>query len=244
MAEEAAPQDVSAPALSDTLPAVSEIPESKAKLPASVNGGDAAPSEPSHEVATDTVAPTSPAPACMIALLIVSLISIHPTDQNFSRLANEPESKSISDTPPQDKPVTTQEDIEMKEDIKATDGAPSNDEPTEHASGDPASTDKSKARRKSGGVPEHKKKLNKKASKAKMTHTDAQPGDYFFVRLKGYPLWPAIVCDETMLPSTLIKSRPVTAARPDGTYRADYEDGGSKVKDRTFPVMYLHTNEL
>jgi hypothetical protein len=30
----------------------------------------------------------------------------------------------------------------------------------------------------------------------------------------------------------------------DGTYRDDYEDGGSKVKDRTFPVMYLHTNEF
>jgi hypothetical protein len=30
----------------------------------------------------------------------------------------------------------------------------------------------------------------------------------------------------------------------DGTYRDGYEDGGSKVKDRTFPVMYLHTNEF
>lgn len=100
-------------------------------------------------------------------------------------------------------------------------------------------------RRKSSGVPEHqKKKLNKKASKAKMTHTDAKPGDYFMIRLKGYPLWPGIVCDETMLPNTLLKNRPVTAARPDGTYREDYADGGAKVKDRTFPVMYLHTNEL
>ena len=135
----------------------------------------------------------------------------------------------------------------MKEDIKpaeSTDGVPAADESADFEVDTPALVDKSKARRKSGAVPEHKKKLNKKASKAKMTHIDAQPGDYFFVRLKGFPLWPAIVCDETMLPSTLLKSRPVTAARPDGSYRADYEDGGSKVKDRTFPVMYLYTNEL
>jgi hypothetical protein len=172
-------------------------------------------------------------------------------DKIFSRLAKEPEvtntTNTISDAQPEDKPATTQEDVEMKEVIKPTepaDAAPAADDSGDPAVGDSASADKSKARRKSGGVPEHKKKLNKKASKAKMTHTDAQPGDYFFVRLKGYPLWPAIVCDETMLPSTLLKSRPVTAARPDGTYRVDYEDGGSKVKDRTFPVMYLHTNEL
>lgn len=109
----------------------------------------------------------------------------------------------------------------------------------------PASAGKQKARRKSGGVPEHKgKKLNKKASKAKLTHSDAKPGDHFYVRLKGYPLWPAVVCDESMLPSTLIKARPVAAMRDDGTYRADFEDGGPKVKDRSFPVMYLHTNEF
>ena len=142
-------------------------------------------------------------------------------------------------------PAITQDDIEMKDEMKPDDSVPAADESLEPVDGTPASAGKSKARRKSGGVPEHKnKKLNKKASKAKITHTDAQPGDYFYVRLKGYPLWPAIVCDETMLPNTLIKSRPVTAARPDGTYRADYEDGGAKVKDRTFPVMYLHTNEL
>ncbi|KAH8815114.1 hypothetical protein F5884DRAFT_164774 [Xylogone sp. PMI_703] len=103
---------------------------------------------------------------------------------------------------------------------------------------------KSKARRKSG-VAEHKnKKLSKKASKAKLTHTDAKPGDYFLARLKGYPPWPAIICDEAMLPMSLLKSRPVTAARADGTYRDDYKDGGAKVKDRTFPVMYLFTNEF
>jgi len=99
-------------------------------------------------------------------------------------------------------------------------------------------------RRKSGGIPEHKKKLNKKASKANLTHIDAKPGDHFFARLKGFPPWPVIICDEEMLPSELIKTRPVTAAREDGTYRDENADGGPRVKDRTFAIMYLYTNEL
>ncbi|GJC92230.1 PWWP domain-containing protein [Colletotrichum higginsianum] len=70
------------------------------------------------------------------------------------------------------------------------------------------------------------------------------PGDHFLVKLKGYPQWPVIVCDEEMLPETLIKSRPVTAQRADGTYREDYADGGKRQNDRTFPVMYLRTNEF
>lgn len=108
-----------------------------------------------------------------------------------------------------------------------------------------ATADKSKSRRRSSGVAEHKgKKLNKKASKAKLFHTNAQPGDHFLVKLKGYPQWPVIICDEEMLPETLIKTRPVTAKRADGTYREDYADGGKRANDRTFPVMYLRTNEL
>lgn len=153
--------------------------------------------------------------------------------------------QTTSDDVARGKPATALEDTEMAEDTKLEDAASAAEGAVEPISGTPASTSKTAPRRKSAGVPEHKgKKLNKKASKAKMTHTDAKPGDYFYVRLKGYPLWPAIVCDESMLPTTLLKSRPVTAARPDGTYRADYEDGGPKVKDRTFPVMYLHTNEF
>lgn len=147
----------------------------------------------------------------------------------------------------EDKPATTKEDVEMTSDIKADDVAPAAEPAGDAGASTEASDTKSnsKARRKSGGVPEHKnKKLNKKASKAKMTHIDAKPGDYFMIRLKGYPLWPGIVCDESMLPNSLLKTRPVTAARPDGTYREDYADGGARVNDRTFPVMYLHTNEL
>lgn len=104
---------------------------------------------------------------------------------------------------------------------------------------------KSQAKRKSVGVADMKgKKLNKKASKARILHIDAQPGEHFFVKLKGFPQWPVIICDEDMLPKSLIKSRPVTAKRADGTYRDDLQDGAKKVADRTFPVMYLHTNEL
>jgi hypothetical protein len=163
-----------------------------------------------------------------------------------SRLAKE--SVATNDKLPantaQDKPTTSRDGAEMKEDATKQE-----DTEAPAASGEggdtQASAGSSKPRRKSGGVPEHKgKKLSKKASKAKMTHIDAKPGDYFMVRLKGYPPWPGIICDESMLPASLLKSRPVTAAGPDGTYRADYQDGGSKAKDRTFPVMYLYTNEL
>lgn len=154
--------------------------------------------------------------------------------------------RSVQEEPSAPAAAPDSNDAELKDSEQSEDVAPAADEsaePADAAASTPASASKSKGRRKSG-VPEHKKKLNKKQSKAKLTHTDAKPGDYFYVRLKGYPLWPAIVCDEDMLPSTLIKSRPVTAMRADGTYRSDYEDGGSKAKDRTFPVMYLFTNEL
>jgi hypothetical protein len=157
-------------------------------------------------------------------------------------LSNE----TTADLVTRDKPATIQDDVEMNdEDIKADDAAPGADEAVDTSTDTPIFGAKSKGRRKSTGVPEHKgKKLNKKASKAKMTHIDATPGDYFYIRLKGYPLWPGIVCSEDMLPTTLLKTRPVTAAAADGIYREDYADGGPKAKDRTFPVMYLHTNEL
>jgi hypothetical protein len=64
------------------------------------------------------------------------------------------------------------------------------------------------------------------------------------MKLKGYPQWPVIIADEEMLPEPLLKSRPVSAQRQDGTYREDFAEGGKRVHDRTFPVMYLYTNEL
>lgn len=109
-----------------------------------------------------------------------------------------------------------------------------------------AKSSKSSSRRKSAaGDGSKSKKLNKKASKANMNlHTDAKPGDHYFIKLKGFPQWPCIICDEDMLPQALLKSRPVSAARADGSYREDFADGGKQENNRTFPIMYLATNEL
>lgn len=126
------------------------------------------------------------------------------------------------------------------------------EEPVAEPTGDEASTNtngaadsKQSSKRKSSGIPEHKgKKLNKKKSIAKITHLDAKPGDHFFARLRSYPPWPSIICDENMLPSSLLNTRPVTAMKADGTYNEAYAEGGKKVNERTYPIMFLHTNEL
>jgi hypothetical protein len=75
-------------------------------------------------------------------------------------------------------------------------------------------------------------------------HLDAKPGQYWYVLMKSYPPWPAVICDEEMLPESLLSKRPVSAMRPDGTYREDYADGGKNARERRFPVMFLGTNEL
>jgi hypothetical protein len=62
--------------------------------------------------------------------------------------------------------------------------------------------------------------------------------------MKGYKPWPSIICDEEMLPESLLMKRPVSAMRPDGTYREDFMEGGKSVRDRRYPVMFLGTNEL
>lgn len=109
--------------------------------------------------------------------------------------------------------------------------------------GGEVSAKKDSKRRSSTGAPTPSKKLNKKKSMVQL-QLDAKAGDYFWARLKGYPPWPAIVCDDEMLPESLLANRPVTARRPDGTYREDFMEGGKNVRDRTYPVMYLFTNEL
>lgn len=101
-------------------------------------------------------------------------------------------------------------------------------------------------RRKSGaGISEHKKKTPSKKKKASVElHLDVQPGQTWFVAMKGYPPWPVVVCDEEMLPETLLSKRPVSAQRIDGTYREDFREGGKNAKDRRYPIMFLGTNEL
>lgn len=103
---------------------------------------------------------------------------------------------------------------------------------------------KTPSRRKSTAADNKGKTLNKKASKAQILHTDAKPGDHYFIKLKGHPQWPIIICAEDMLPQALLKSRPVSAARATGEYREDFAEGGKNVANRTFPIMYLATNEL
>lgn len=132
--------------------------------------------------------------------------------------------------PDQDKPAAV--DVEMK------------DAPPDAPADAPAAPKARGGRRKSMAGDSKAKALSKKGSKARLTHPDAKPGDHFLVKLKGFPAWPAIVCDETMLPHALLTSRPVSAARSDGSYGEAYADGGKRVHDRSFPVMYLYTNEL
>ena len=96
------------------------------------------------------------------------------------------------------------------------------------------------SKKRTPAVPEHKsRKLNKKKSKVSL-NLDAKPGQHFLARMKGHPWWPAIICDEEMLPMVLINSRPVTTALPDGTYKKpEYADGGKRANERTFPIMFL-----
>lgn len=100
-------------------------------------------------------------------------------------------------------------------------------------------------KKKSAGVPEHKsKKLNKKKSKVEL-RLNCQPGELYLARMKGHAPWPSIICDEEILPDSLLNTRPVTTAQADGTFkRADYAPGGKRENERTYPIMFLHTNEF
>ncbi len=160
----------------------------------------------------------------------------------FKTDATADEATSTEDT---EKPADTKEDAPKAEEAKATVPGQVDGVAAEPTPATPATASKSNARRKSSaGVPEHKGRLNRKKSKAQMAHTDANPGDYYMVKLKGYPKWPGIVASEDMLPEALLKSRPVTAARTDGSYREDFAEEGKNILDRTFPIMFLETNEL
>jgi hypothetical protein len=111
--------------------------------------------------------------------------------------------------------------------------------------GTPAKKTNSHRRKSSSGVPEHKsKKTPNKKKKQPELHLDAKPGDMYMVAMRGYQPWPIVICDDEMLPDTLLAKRPVSAMRVDGTYREDFLEGGKNAKDRRYPIMFLHTNEL
>ncbi|KAH8701055.1 hypothetical protein BGW36DRAFT_357686 [Talaromyces proteolyticus] len=148
-------------------------------------------------------------------------------------------------TTSEDKPA---EPTEKKHDATApAEGADTNgkEEATDAqpVNGTPAAKP-SVARRKSTTGGSSAKKLNKKKSQQRILHLDAQPGEYYLARLKSFPPWPSIICDEEMLPQSLLSTRPVTTKQADGTYNEAYADGGKRVHDRTFPIMFLETNEF
>ncbi|OJD29440.1 pwwp domain-containing protein [Diplodia corticola] len=133
-----------------------------------------------------------------------------------------------------EEPATSEKDGDNAEE-KGTGAEAGND-----ANGAP----RSNGRRKStGGDKGGKKQLKSKKSMANL-NLDVEPGTYWWARMKGYAAWPVIICDEGMLPETLLTKRPVSAIRPDGTYREDFADNGKNVRDRRYPVMFLGTNEF
>ena len=162
-----------------------------------------------------------------------------PTAPTESEPANPVEEKPVAPEPEttEEPAPATDVDTEMKDAEPASDAA---------AAPETNGTSTAKSKRKSSaGIPEHRSKtLKKKQSKAKLTNLDATPGDLFLARLRSYPPWPSIICDESMLPDVLLTTRPVTAKQSDGTYKEPYADDGKKVIDRTYPIMFLHTNEL
>ncbi|KAK6364884.1 hypothetical protein LTS17_011788 [Exophiala oligosperma] len=157
-----------------------------------------------------------------------------PTTNGAPEAASEPPNDvEPPAAAPEEEPAPATADVEMKE-------AEQTEAPQTETNGTPAEK-KPASKRKSSIVP---KKLNKKKSMSKITHTNAQPGEYYIARLKSYPPWPSIICDEEMLPEILINTRPVTTKKADGTYNEAYAEGGKKENERTFPVMFLYTNEF
>ncbi|KAL8923623.1 MAG: hypothetical protein Q9208_004570 [Pyrenodesmia sp. 3 TL-2023] len=158
--------------------------------------------------------------------------------------ASKPNGATHSDTTNKDSAAENEDqDAEMKDPARSGEATATPATAQTPASGKKASNGSSK---KKAAVPEHKtKKLNKKASAKRLTNLDAEPGQHYLARMKGHPPWPSVICDEEMLPMSLLDTRPVTTKLPDGTYKkAEYADGGKRVHDRTFPIMFLHTNEF
>lgn len=126
----------------------------------------------------------------------------------------------------------------------ATDATTTTDAPA--TNGTPTAKKINNGKRKSGaGVPEHKKKTPAKGKKKQPEpRLNVQPGEMYLVAMRGFQPWPVIVCDEGMLPESLLSKRPVSARRIDGTYREDFLEGGKSAKDRRYPIMFLGTNEL
>jgi hypothetical protein len=144
-----------------------------------------------------------------------------------------------------EQPAASGEATELKGDNDSAAAPADAEDAATETNGAPASAKKSsKDRRRSSGVGEKPKTLSRKKSQVRMTQLNAKPGEYYLARLRSYAPWPSIICDEEILPNTLLENRPVTAMQQDGTYRADYADDGKRAHERTFPVMFFETNEF
>ncbi|PKS06632.1 hypothetical protein jhhlp_007382 [Lomentospora prolificans] len=209
----------------------------------------------SSEPSTDKkeVAPTAPAAAAddskavaeSKAEVIKEAQSGTPANASTDATSSEKPSEETDSKPDAEKSAGDAEKMDKQGDTEMNDATTEDAAPPTDSKNTVADDKTKAARRKSTGAAEKGgKKLNKKQSKARITNLNAQPGDLYLVKLKGFPPWPAVICDEAMLPQRLLTTRPVTAKRADGTYREDFADGGKRVNDRTFPVMYLYTNEF
>ena len=208
---------------------------------------------------SDAVSSTSPVEAQAVSRVVASSEMPSPLLKPNQHAAAEPAAEPTTTTEATETAHTngeapiTKEDAEIAGKPATTEvNAPDGETTAEAAEGPsapaadqtPASSSKDKKRKSSIGVPEHKvKKLNKKKSMPNL-NLECQPGEYYWARLKGYPPWPAIICDEQMLPESLLMTRPVSTTRPDGSLRDDFKEGGKNAKERTFPIMFLSTNEL
>ena len=200
----------------------------------------------------NTVAPTE-APAVSGGTLLsdITSSSLRHAQPTVTAESTEPTTETkVDDAPDAAKEDGKPTDPQPTSELSAPEGENATEEAAAPSSAaadgeDATAAGGRKEKRKStGGVPEHKsKKLNKKKSMPEL-HLDCKPGEQYWARLKGYPPWPAIICDEQMLPESLLASRPVSTARPDGSLRDDFKSGGKNAKERTFPIMFLSTNEL
>ncbi|OJD14881.1 hypothetical protein AJ78_04828 [Emergomyces pasteurianus Ep9510] len=169
------------------------------------------------------------------------------TDAPTSEKPDHPAADTTSDSTKPEPTADTQEEQGKDESGAPAEKTAEVSAPTgDGANGTPASSKKlSNGKRKStGGADSKGRKLNRKKSAARITHLDAKPGEYYTARLKSYAPWPSIICDEEMLPPSLLSTRPVTTKQKDGTYKEAYSDGGKRVHERTFPIMFLYTNEF
>lgn len=175
---------------------------------------------------------------CLICLVSLEIILTDCLQENLTPA--EPKTDSTPAVPTSDQPPKQDPDAETAAAGTASEAAPAPSAPGVEAGATPTSTKKGK--RRSSVLPDPKGKKGKK--REVVLNLDCKPGDFYFARMKGHPEWPAVIADEEMLPESILGSRPVTARRPDYTYREDIQDGGKNAKDRTYPVMFLGTNEL